>query len=68
MGDVDGDGKISVMDATYIQRHLAKLAILSGDPLKVADVDFDDKITVMDATQIQRFVAKLIDKFEKLDP
>lgn len=63
LGDVDGDGKISVMDATYIQRHIAKLITLDSVGLLAADTDKDGKITVMDATAIQRYLAKLITEF-----
>lgn len=62
-GDTDGDSKISVMDATQIQRHIAKAITLTDDSLKGADVDGDDNVSIMDATEIQRYVAKVIDKF-----
>ncbi|MBR2715201.1 MAG: leucine-rich repeat protein, partial [Ruminococcus sp.] len=60
IGDVDGDGKISVMDATEIQRHIAQLTTISEDRLSCADTDRDTRISIMDATQIQRFIAQLI--------
>ena len=63
LGDVDLDSKISIMDATLIQRAVAKDTTLSELSESLADVDFDKKISIMDATQIQRFVAKMIDKF-----
>ena len=59
-GDVDLDGKVTVMDATYIQLHLAKMITLSESGLSVADVDKDGKVSIMDATQIQLFIAQLI--------
>lgn len=62
-GDADGDSKVSVMDATSIQQHVAKDVLLTGDALKAADVDADDIVSIMDATEIQRYVAKVIDKF-----
>ncbi len=62
-GDADGDSKISVMDATSIQQHIAKAVELTGERLKAADVDDDGMVSVMDATEIQRYVAKVIDKF-----
>ncbi len=63
LGDADLDSKISIMDATLIQRAVAKDTILSELSASLADVDDDSKITIMDATKIQRFVAKVIDKF-----
>lgn len=60
IGDVDGDDKVSVMDATMVQRHIAHLTTISDDRLSCADTDKDGNITIMDATIIQRFVAQLI--------
>lgn len=59
IGDVDGDSSISVLDATAIQRHLAKIDALSDEQIFRADVYIDDTITVLDATAIQRKIAKL---------
>lgn len=60
MGDVDGDGDITIMDVTMIQRHIAQLITISEDELICADTDKDGNITIMDATIIQRFIAQLI--------
>lgn len=60
IGDINGDGKITILDATLIQRHIAKLDILTEEQLAYADADRNDTITIKDATQIQRLVAKLI--------
>ena len=60
LGDVDGDGKVSILDATKIQRHIAKLEILSEDKLSHADTNKDGNVTIKDATQIQMLIAKLI--------
>lgn len=60
LGDVDGDGKVSIMDATTIQRHVAQLTTIPEDKLPCADTDKDGKISIMDATVIQRFIAQLI--------
>ena len=60
LGDVNGDGDITIMDATAIQLHIAQLEMLPEDKLACADVDGDGKIAIMDATQIQLFIAQLI--------
>lgn len=60
LGDVDGDGQVSVMDATAIQQHIAGIKLLSQEAQKFADTDKDGAVSIMDATQIQRFVAQLI--------
>ena len=59
-GDVDGDEKLTVVDATYIQRHIAQLDTIPEDGLVFADADNDGEVSVIDATHIQRFVAQLI--------
>lgn len=65
-GDVDGNGKIDVMDATYIQRGIAGISnFIYDDFVEVgakgivwfSDFDRDGEITVMDATAIQRHIA-----------
>jgi len=61
-GDADLDGKVTVMDATAIQRHLAEIEHLSEEGLELADVVKDTGLTILDATQIQRFLAEIIDE------
>lgn len=54
-GDADGDGKVTILDATAIQRNLAALPVKSFNE-KAADVD-GDGLTILDATAIQRYLA-----------
>ncbi len=56
VGDVDGDGKVTIYDASAIQRHLAGMAV-SVFITEVADADGDGKITIYDASAIQRYLA-----------
>ena len=62
-GDADGDGFVSVTDATVIQRHIAQIKLLTDDLLRNALVSGSDELSVMDATMIQRKIAQIIDKF-----
>lgn len=62
-GDVNGDGEITVIDATHIQRHVAKTKELAGNGLLAADVNKDGEVTIFDATEIQRYVAKIVSEF-----
>ena len=61
MGDADGDGALTVKDATCIQKKLAGLKIPFAHTYDMAEVveDFDrDKcLTVRDATAIQKKIA-----------
>lgn len=61
IGDVNGDGKVDVTDATLLQQYLAEMAELSPAQLAVADTNGDGKIDVTDATAIQNYIAELID-------
>lgn len=56
--DVNGDGDVSVKDATAIQMGLAGLEKLTDDQLALSDVNYDDDVTVADATMIQLYLAK----------
>lgn len=59
VGDVDLDGKVTIKDATMIQKALADLLTLSYESETLADVDRDGKITIKDATAIQKYLAGL---------
>lgn len=63
LGDVNGDGEITVVDATIIQKYIVGLTTLDDETLNVADVNKDGAVTVVDATLIQKFIAKLITEF-----
>lgn len=58
-GDVDDDGAIMIVDATYIQRHIVGIPIPFTLNETVADTDGDGIITVMDATAIQYYLANM---------
>ena len=58
-GDADGDGLVTIMDATRIQRYKADLIDEAGLDMLAADADGDGEITILDATRIQRVVAEL---------
>lgn len=58
IGDVNYDGKITVIDVTEIQRHCARIITLNGIAASTADVNGDGNITVKDATCIQMYIAK----------
>ena len=62
-GDADGDGKITVIDATCIQRSLAGIPGSNEPDNRASDVDGDGRMTVVDATCIQRFLAALPDPY-----
>ena len=60
VGDVDGDGFITIIDATLIQKHLASLVKLEKDALIQADADRDSKVTILDTVTIQKYLASYL--------
>ena len=57
LGDVDGDGNASVIDATFIQRYNVNMQIPITEEVMLlcGDVDGDGEVTVIDATFILRY-------------
>lgn len=62
-GDVNGDGIVTVSDATAVQRHIAELEEISKDYVKAAYVGGDGTLSVKDATLIQQYAAEIINHF-----
>lgn len=63
LGDVNGDGEITIVDATIIQKYIVGQTTLDDETFNVADVNKDGAVTVVDATLIQKFVVKMITEF-----
>lgn len=59
LGDVNGDGTISIDDVTDIQKYLANLLDFTDEQIALADVDKDEKVSIDDATLIQKSLAGL---------
>lgn len=58
IGDADGDGEINIVDATFLQQHLAKMNDYDEMRILTSDTDKDNDITINDVTLIQRYLAK----------
>lgn len=56
LGDADGDGDVTITDATVIQRQLAGIEPYSFVDY-AADADEDGDLTSIDATQLQRYLS-----------
>ena len=63
LGDADGDGDVTISDATAVQKHASEINILTGDRFLAADVNRDGVVDISDATLIQKYVADIIDEF-----
>ena len=62
LGDADGDGAVTILDATAIQRTLVSLPVKAFVE-KAADVDRDG-VSILDATRIQRFLAEIDNPYD----
>ena len=60
VGDINGDGKITLKDATLLLQHVNKVATLENSQLAAADINGDGKITLKDATLLLQYVNKII--------
>ncbi len=59
LGDSDLSGKVTIKDATVIQKNVAGILLLHQESLACADVDNNDVINVKDATMIQKYLADI---------
>ena len=59
-GDADLNGKVNVVDATYIQMNAAGLREFSDAQKKVADVDNSGAVDISDATLVQKISAEQV--------
>ena len=59
-GDIDGDGKLSITDATAIQKYLASTLEFIPEQLAIADVNGDGEISVKDVTFIQKYLVSVV--------
>lgn len=60
LGDANGDGKLSVADATHIQKYLASMVELTDVQKRAAEVTGEGKLNVSDATKIQKYIAGIV--------
>lgn len=60
LGDTDGDGEVSIVDATVIQRYLANMAVKDEERVKICGDINGDGVDILDATLIQRYLASFI--------
>ena len=62
-GDVNGDGKISVVDVAMVQMYLKGKTTLTEEQLASADVNGDGKVTSMDVTLMNMYIRNKLDSF-----
>lgn len=57
LGDVDGDGRITVRDATTVQKSLSGIVTLDPLSKKLADVDGNGKVVIKDVSTLQKWLS-----------
>ena len=57
LGDADGDGRVSILDATIIQRYIAEYSVKNPDIVVTCGDVNKNSLDILDATLIQRFLA-----------
>ena len=60
LGDVTGDGKITLVDYGNILAHVKGTKLLTGQNLKAADVNQDGKVTLVDYGKVLAYVKRNI--------
>lgn len=54
MGDVNGDGVVTITDATMVARHAMNLVQINANYVQYADMDHSGNITISDAVLVMR--------------
>lgn len=57
LGDINLDGRVSVEDASLLQKYLSGTVEFTSQQERLADVNMDGRINVFDVTAIQRLIA-----------
>ena len=58
-GDINGDGKISLIDLARVQRHILEIELQAGVYFNAADVSGDGKISLLDLAKVQRHLLEI---------
>ena len=61
VGDINGNGTVTIDDATMVQKAVAEMVVLTGAQTLAADADGDGVVNINDATMIQKYIAELVD-------
>lgn len=57
LGDVNGDGSITISDCVLVTQHANEVSVLEGTPLKLADTNHDGKVDKSDAIAIMKHIS-----------
>jgi hypothetical protein len=55
-GDVNKDGKITILDLLLVQKHISERTVLTNEQYYAAELNFDNKITILDLLLVQKHI------------
>ena len=58
VGDVNSDGRLTIDDATEMQKYLAQMVAFSDAQQAAADTDGNGTVTINDVTHLQKYLAQ----------
>ena len=61
MGDVNGDGIVTITDATELQKYIADMSEFTDKQLACADVDYNGNIDIKDVSYIAKALAGIVE-------
>ena len=67
LGDVDRNGRITILDATTIQLYLVQKLSLDAEQLELADTNKDSIVSIIDATVIQQMLVNKDNDFDDFE-
>lgn len=55
-GDVNKDGKITILDLLLVQKHILEKTVLKDEQYYAAELNYDDKISILDLLLVQKHI------------
>lgn len=62
-GDVNGDGRVSIVDAGLLVQYCRRINTITEEQLKACDLNGDGKVSIIDAGLLVQYCRKIISKF-----
>ena len=59
-GDINGDGKITIIDLLMVQKHILNYSQFTGTSKAACDVNYDNTINIIDLLIVQKHILKYI--------
>ena len=56
VGDVNADGKVSIVDVVLVRSHIVKMRVMESEILLRADINSDSKVNIVDVVMIRKII------------